>query len=82
MSAAVLIDQPESEQGVASGVNSTLRQLGIAVGIAVSTAIFEANGHYMPGQPFVDGMQPALMVCVGLLAAATIGVAALPKNVK
>ncbi len=78
LSTAVLLDQPESEHGVASGVNSTLRQLGIAIGIAACTAIFAASGHYEPGQPFIDGLQPALIVCTAVLAIATICVVALP----
>lgn len=80
LSTAVLLGQPESEHGVASGVNSTLRQLGIAVGIAVCTAIFAASGEYLPGKPFIGGLTPALTVCTGVLMAATICVAILPRR--
>lgn len=59
-------------RAVASGVNSTLRHLGVAIGIAVCTAIFTAHGKYLPGQPFVDGIKPSLWLCAALLATATV----------
>ena len=59
-------------RAVASGVNSTLRHLGVAIGIAACTAIFTAHGKYLPGQPFVDGVKPSLWLCAALLAAATV----------
>ena len=80
LSTAVLMGQPESNHGVASGVNNTLRQLGIAVGVATCTAIFAAAGRYQPGQPFIDGLKPALVVCSIVLAAATACVALLPNR--
>ena len=59
-------------RAVASGVNSTLRHLGVAIGIAACTAIFTAHGKYLPGQPFVDGIKPSLWLCAALLATATV----------
>ncbi|MGO2052463.1 MFS transporter [Glutamicibacter sp. BW80] len=82
LSTAVLTGRPDTEHGIASGVNSTLRQLGIAVGIAICTAIFATTGEYLPGQPFVDGLQPALIVCTVILAVATLSVAVLPQRAK
>lgn len=81
LSTAVLLDQPEPEHGIASGVNSTLRQLGMALGIAGCTAVFSAVGHYIPGQPFIDGLRPVLIACSVTLAAATVCVSALPTGV-
>lgn len=80
LSTAVLLGQDERDHGVASGVNNTLRQLGIAVGIAVSTAIFASSGDYFPGQTFVNGLQPALVVSTAILAVATVCVAVLPRE--
>jgi EmrB/QacA subfamily drug resistance transporter len=80
LSTAVLMGQPESNHGIASGVNNTLRQLGIAVGVATCTAIFAAAGRYQPGQPFIDGLKPALVVCAVALAVATACVALLPNR--
>lgn len=80
LSTAVLTGQPESGHGVASGVHSTVRELGLAVGIATCTAIFSTMGQYRPGQPFIDGLRPALVVCAALLAATTICVTVLPRG--
>ncbi|OLE22612.1 MAG: MFS transporter [Catenulispora sp. 13_1_20CM_3_70_7] len=53
------------EEGIASGVNNTLRELGGVLGIAVMGAVFSANGGYGPTatesapQHFMDGRRPA-----------------------
>ncbi|MEU5340855.1 DHA2 family efflux MFS transporter permease subunit [Streptomyces sp. NPDC020766] len=63
------------EQGIASGANNALREVGGALGIAVMASIFSAQGGYGTAQTFVDGTQPALWV--GSAAVAVAGVAAL-----
>lgn len=64
-----------SEQGIASGANNALREVGGALGIAVMGSIFAAQGGYETGQTFVDGMRPALVT--GSAVVALAGVAAL-----
>ncbi|MFI6852287.1 MFS transporter [Streptomyces sp. NPDC050416] len=64
-----------SEQGIASGANNALREVGGALGIAVMASIFAAQGGYETGQTFVDGMRPALVT--GSAVVALAGVAAL-----
>ncbi|MDX2542647.1 DHA2 family efflux MFS transporter permease subunit [Streptomyces sp. WI04-05B] len=64
-----------SEQGIASGANNALREVGGALGIAVMGSIFAAQGGYESGQTFVDGLRPALVV--GSAVVALAGVAAL-----
>ncbi|GAB2722058.1 MFS transporter [Streptomyces bullii] len=63
------------EQGIASGANNALREVGGALGIAVMASIFSAQGGYESGQAFVDGLRPALMT--GSAVVALAGVAAL-----
>lgn len=77
-SANVLLSSvaPE-EQGIASGANNALREMGGALGIAVLAAVFSAQGGYETGQSFVDGITPALWagaatVAVGAAAALLI----------
>lgn len=65
----------KTEQGIASGANNALREVGGALGIAVMASIFAARGGYESGQTFVDGMRPALVA--GSAAVALAGVAAL-----
>jgi hypothetical protein len=48
------------EQGIASGANSALREVGGAFGIAVMPSVFSARGGYDSAQGFVDGLRPAL----------------------
>ncbi|MEU6989996.1 MFS transporter [Streptomyces sp. NPDC046465] len=59
------------EQGIASGANNALREVGGALGIAVMSSIFTAQGGYGSAGSFVDGLRPALWV-----GAATVGLAA------
>ncbi|WP_181786023.1 MFS transporter, partial [Streptomyces phytophilus] len=68
----VLSSVAPEEQGIASGANNALRELGGALGIAVLAAVFSAQGGYETGQSFVDGVTPALWV-----GAAAVGLGAL-----
>jgi EmrB/QacA subfamily drug resistance transporter len=63
------------EQGIASGANNALREVGGALGIAIMSSIFAAQGGYESGQAFVDGLKPALVTGASVVALA--GVAAL-----
>lgn len=63
------------EQGIASGANNALREVGGALGVAIMSSIFAAQGGYESGQAFVDGLRPALVVGASVVALA--GVAAL-----
>ncbi|MFE0422777.1 DHA2 family efflux MFS transporter permease subunit [Streptomyces sp. NPDC058953] len=60
------------EQGIASGANNALREVGGALGIAVLGAVFAAGGGYGGPGAFTDGIVPALWI-----GAAAVGVAAL-----
>ncbi|MBN0044162.1 DHA2 family efflux MFS transporter permease subunit [Streptomyces actuosus] len=64
-----------AEQGIASGANNALREVGGALGIAIMSSIFSAQGGYESGQAFVDGLRPALVT--GSAVVALAGVAAL-----
>ncbi|MER6463573.1 DHA2 family efflux MFS transporter permease subunit [Streptomyces sp. NPDC001288] len=66
--------RPE-EQGIASGANNALREVGGALGIAVMSSIFAAQGGYESAQSFVDGLRPALVT--GSAVVAVAGIAAL-----
>ncbi|MEV5438695.1 MFS transporter [Streptomyces sp. NPDC052682] len=64
-----------AEQGIASGANNALREVGGALGIAIMASIFAAQGGYESGQAFVDGLRPALVT--GSAVVALAGMAAL-----
>jgi predicted MFS family arabinose efflux permease len=61
-----------SEQGIASGANNALREVGGALGIAVLCAVFAAQGGYESPQAFSDGTVPAVWIGAGALAAAAL----------
>jgi EmrB/QacA subfamily drug resistance transporter len=53
------------EAGVASGTNSTVRELGGVFGVAVLAGVFARHGVYTSASTFVDGFTHALWVAVG-----------------
>ncbi|MFE1755629.1 MFS transporter [Streptomyces anandii] len=64
-----------AEQGIASGANNALREVGGALGVAIMSSIFSAQGGYESAQAFVDGLRPSLVTGAAVVALA--GVAAL-----
>jgi EmrB/QacA subfamily drug resistance transporter len=78
MATVVLSSTPDEDHGRAAGVNSTLRELGVALGVAVLSAVFAAKGGYTSGQSFVNGLRPALWVGVAVVALGTLFAMALP----
>ena len=79
--AAVLMGsvKPE-EQGVASGANSALREVGGALGIAVLTSVFTAHGGYSSPLAFANGLRPALWVGAAMIACATVAALMIPRR--
>ncbi|MET9991056.1 DHA2 family efflux MFS transporter permease subunit [Streptomyces mutabilis] len=74
-SALVMSSVVAEEQGIASGANNALREVGGALGIAVMSSVFAARGSYDSAQSFVDGLRPA--VAAGAVVVVLAGVAAL-----
>ncbi|HEU4392822.1 MAG TPA: MFS transporter [Solirubrobacterales bacterium] len=74
LAAAMVSVLPVERSGLASGINNTFRQLGIALGIAGLGAIFEhrAGQALDPRTGIVDGLQAVLAVAaaIAFLAAA------------
>ncbi|MET9481862.1 MFS transporter [Streptomyces sp. NPDC006638] len=57
-----------AEQGIASGANNALREVGGALGIAILGAVFAAQGGYESPRTFADGTVPALWMGAGVVA--------------
>ena len=75
VSTVALGSVPTEAQGIASGTNSMIRELGGVVGIAVLSAVFAHRGGYASPQTFIDGLRPAMLVgaaAVGVGAAAAL----------
>ena len=64
----------------ASGVNSTVREIGIALGTAVMTAIFVSAGGELQPDLYVDAARPAVLVGSAVLFAGAIAAMWLPAG--
>ena len=71
--------KPE-EQGVASGANNALREIGGALGIAVLASVFTAHGDFSSPQRYADGLAPAIWVGAAAIAAATVAALLVPRR--
>ena len=67
------------EQGIASGANNALREVGGALGIAVMSSVFSAQGGYDSAQHFVNGIEPALWVGAAIVAVAGVAALFIPR---
>ncbi|MGW2637672.1 DHA2 family efflux MFS transporter permease subunit [Streptomyces sp. NPDC001348] len=66
------------EQGIASGANNALREVGGALGVAVMSSIFSAQGGYESARNFVDGLRPALVTGAAVVALAAVAALVIP----
>lgn len=82
ISTMALASVSEQDRGVASGANNTVRELGVAVGVAVLASVFSSYGGYTGGQSFVDGIVPAVMVGAAVIAAGAVVALFLPGRPK
>jgi EmrB/QacA subfamily drug resistance transporter len=66
------------QEGKASGVNNTIREIGGVFGVAVLASVFSANGSYASPAAFVDGLVPAVAVGAAVAALGAVVALALP----
>ena len=74
ISTAVLATMTSADHAKASGTNSTVREVGVALGIAVLTAVFVGAGGELTPDLYVDAARPAVLVG-GLVLALAAGLA-------
>ncbi|MEA5454823.1 DHA2 family efflux MFS transporter permease subunit [Sinomonas sp. JGH33] len=80
LSTALLATLPELDHAKASGANTTLREVGIALGIAVSTTLFTTWGGTLTPTGFVDAARGVIVVSAVVLAATALAAAAVPGS--
>lgn len=80
LSTAVLATMKSEDHAKASGTNSTLREIGVALGIAVLTAIFVGAGGELTPTGYVDAAIPAIFVGASALALSAVVALALPSG--
>jgi hypothetical protein len=68
------------EEGKASGVNNTLREIGGVFGVAVLSSVFSAAGSYATPVAFVHGLTAAVWVGAGVLGLAAVTAFAIPRR--
>ena len=74
---AVLADMAETDHATASSTNSTVREVGVTLGVALLTAVFLGHGGSLTPTGYTDALQPALLVgtvAVGLAVFAALAI--------
>ena len=69
---------PPAQGGLASALNNTARQIGLAIGIAVLGALLEAG--LREGHPFADEVGELLLISAGLSLLAALAAAVLVRQ--
>jgi predicted MFS family arabinose efflux permease len=77
---SVVSSVPPEAIGKAAGTNTTMRELGGVLGIAVAVAAFAGAGSYASPTQFTDGFVAAMSVASGLSILAALAGAALPAR--
>ena len=77
---AVLATMKPNDHAKASGTNSMLREVGVALGIAVSTAVFTGAGGALTPVDYVIGAQPAVIVGAAVLLVSALVALLLPAG--
>jgi EmrB/QacA subfamily drug resistance transporter len=75
---AVVGSVPPSEVGIASGTNSSIREIGGVFGIAILSSVFAHAGVYTSTHVFVDHFTDAVWLGAAFSAIGIIAAAALP----
>ncbi|MFT4306784.1 MAG: MFS transporter, partial [Microbacterium sp.] len=77
---ALLATLPGVDHATASGVNSTVREIGVALGTAVMTAIFVGAGGQLLPTMYVDAAKPAVLTGAAVLLLAAVAALWLPAG--
>jgi len=80
MSTAVLAHMPEADHAKATGTNSTLREVGTALGVAALTAVFLGAGGQLTPTGYVDAAVPAILTGAAVLGVGAIAALFLPAG--
>lgn len=75
---AVLADLDEVDHAVASSANATVREVGVAVGVAALVAVFQGAGGAMTPAGFAGGVPPAVLVGAAVVALGALAALRLP----
>ncbi len=79
---AVLEGLPDSDFAIASSANSTIREFGVALGIALLVAVFLGNGGEISPVGYDGAIGPALLTGAAAVAIAVVAAFFAPGKVR
>ncbi|WP_327640363.1 MFS transporter [Kribbella sp. NBC_00482] len=82
-SASVVMENAsDADRGVASGTNNTIREVGVAMGVAVLASVFASAGSYESPTEYAAGLVPAVWTGAAIVAAGTLAALLLPGRTR
>lgn len=82
ISTAVLDGLPDGDFAVASSTNSTVREFGVALGIALLVAVFQGAGGTITPTGYDGAIGPALLTGAGAMVVALVAALFMPRPVR
>ncbi len=82
MSTAVLEGLPDDDFATASSANSTIREFGVALGVAGIVAVFQGNGGAITPTGYDGAVGPALLAGAAVVGVAVVAALFAPARVK
>jgi len=77
---AVLAEMAPDDHATASSTNSTIREVGVALGVAVLVAVFRANGGTLTPAGYNLGLRAAILTGAAVVALGALSTIWLPRN--
>jgi len=75
---AVLADMGPDDHATASSTNATIREIGVALGVAVLVAVFRANGGTLTPVGYNAGLRTAILTGAAIIALGALSTVWLP----
>jgi EmrB/QacA subfamily drug resistance transporter len=77
---AVLADMAPDDHATASSTNSTIREIGVAMGVAVLVAVFRFNGGTLTPAGYNSGLRAAILTGAAVVALGALSTIWLPRT--
>jgi len=77
---AVLADMAPDDHATASSTNSTIREIGVALGVAVLVAVFRVNGGTLTPDGYNAGLRAAILTGAAVLTLGALSTIWLPRT--
>jgi EmrB/QacA subfamily drug resistance transporter len=71
----------DEDRAMASGTSNTVREVGVAMGVAILSSVFASQGSYADPLSYVDGLLPAIRVGAVIVAVGTLLGLLLPRRI-